>query len=273
LALDRLQIEKKDFPIGRRGYEPEAVDAHLAQIAEEVSELKVSSRRRTETLASSAGEQVRAIVEAAESSAAEIQRQAEADASEIRAEATEDARATRAEANAQAQGYVGRVSESTAAMLKRIAAMESELGALLEALKTGSNRLSADLHLLEAGFDEVKAAAVPPAVAPAAATPAAVAPDDEFEEIGSVDEVEVAVFEEDEFEEFVVEEPAAAAEPVAEGSDSGAGADESEGARLVALNMALNGTPRDETDSYLAENFTLTDRAALLDEVYASLEG
>jgi hypothetical protein len=37
--------------------------------------------------------------------------------------------------------------------------------------------------------------------------------------------------------------------------------------------MALNGTPRDETDRYLAENFELHDRARLLDEVYASVEG
>jgi hypothetical protein len=45
--------------------------------------------------------------------------------------------------------------------------------------------------------------------------------------------------------------------------------DDSEGARLIALNMALNGTPREETDRYLAENFHLSDRAGLLDEVYA----
>ncbi len=37
--------------------------------------------------------------------------------------------------------------------------------------------------------------------------------------------------------------------------------------------MALNGSPRDETDAYLAENFDLSDRARLLDEVYASIEG
>jgi hypothetical protein len=55
--------------------------------------------------------------------------------------------------------------------------------------------------------------------------------------------------------EPTVEEPAA-------GGDS-------EGARLIALNMALNGTPREETDRYLAENFDLSDREALLDEVYA----
>jgi hypothetical protein len=44
---------------------------------------------------------------------------------------------------------------------------------------------------------------------------------------------------------------------------------DSEGARLIALNMALNGTPRAETDRYLAEHFVLDDREALLDEVYA----
>jgi hypothetical protein len=48
---------------------------------------------------------------------------------------------------------------------------------------------------------------------------------------------------------------------------------DAEGARLIALNMALNGEPREATDRYLAENFDLSDRAALLDEVYASIEG
>ena len=47
---------------------------------------------------------------------------------------------------------------------------------------------------------------------------------------------------------------------------------DTEGARLVALNMALNGTSREETDRYLAENFDLTDRGGLLDEVYATVE-
>ena len=37
--------------------------------------------------------------------------------------------------------------------------------------------------------------------------------------------------------------------------------------------MALNGNSREEIDRYLAENFDLVDRDALLDEVYASVEG
>jgi hypothetical protein len=42
-----------------------------------------------------------------------------------------------------------------------------------------------------------------------------------------------------------------------------------EGARVIALNMALNGSSREETARYLAENFELDDPDALLDEVYA----
>ena len=56
MALDRQSIEKKDFPIGRRGYDPDAVDSHLAALAAEVEELKRSSRRRNDSLAAAASE-------------------------------------------------------------------------------------------------------------------------------------------------------------------------------------------------------------------------
>ncbi len=59
--------------------------------------------------------------------------------------------------------------------------------------------------------------------------------------------------------------PAAEAAPDA-GPDPAAAPD---GARVIALNMALRGAPRDETARYLAENFDLPDPEALLDEVYA----
>jgi len=300
VALERQSIEKKDFPIGRRGYDPDAVDAHLSRLAEEVEELRRSSRRRTETLASSASEQVRAIVEAAENSAAEIQRQAEDEAREIRAEASEEAQTTRTQATAQAREYVGKVSESTAVMLQRLDAMESELSALVESLRTGSNRLNADLQLLEGNLEEVQVAARPrprfeseaepvrapaprpPAPAPSvpepvrqpeAPAPAAVAEprpvaaapvaqddsDDDYAEQRYADAA-VEAYEED------YEEDLEAAGQLPE-------TDDSEGARLIALNMALNGSPREETDRYLSENFTLRNRAQLLDEVYASVEG
>jgi hypothetical protein len=49
--------------------------------------------------------------------------------------------------------------------------------------------------------------------------------------------------------------------------------DDLDGARLVALNMALNGDSRQDTGRYLAENFEIAEPERLLDEVYAAIEG
>ena len=244
MALDRQGIERKDFPVGRRGYDPEAVDAHLSALADEIAEYKRTARRRSDTLASSASDQVRAIVEAAENSAAEIQRDAEADAREIRDEANTEAQSTREQATAQAREYVGNVSESTDGMLKRLDSMQTELDGLIEQLRSGSNRLGADLKLLQTNLTDMTNSVAP------------------------------AQFEPEPEEEPVV--AAAPAEPAASNGTATNGAeddDDTEGARLIALNMALNGTPREETAKYLEENFELTDAGGLLDEVYASVEG
>lgn len=43
------------------------------------------------------------------------------------------------------------------------------------------------------------------------------------------------------------------------------------GARLVALELALSGAPREQADTVLSEHFSLGDaRTALLDDVYAA---
>ncbi len=264
MALDRQSIEKRDFPIGRRGYDPAAVDAHLSEVASQVEELRLSARRHTESLASSASEQVRAIVEAAEASAAEIQRQAETEAREIRTEAAQEAQSARADATSQAREYVGRVSEATTVMLQRLNAMESELTGLIDGLRTGANRLNADLQLLEGNFQGVTDAVGPRAQFETDAEPSiggAGGPSD-LADGGP----EVAVVQTSVTEVTAVVAEAAVAETAAEPL-----AEDIEGARLVALNMALNGTPREETDHYLAENFELDDRQQLLDEVYSSV--
>jgi DivIVA domain-containing protein len=238
MPLDRQSIEKRDFPIGRRGYDPEAVDAHLAWIAQEIEELKLSSRSRTETLATAAGEQVRAIVEAAAASAARIETDAEAQARALRAEAAAEADAARTQATLQSRGYVSAVSESTAVMLQRLDAMQSELSRLTDSLRTGANRLNAELQLLDGNFEEVRDAVDGRGRSESNEASSGVEVGSPGVEVGSPG-VEVDV----------------------------------DGARLVALNMALNGTSREETDRYLAINFGLGDRAQLLDEVYASVEG
>ena len=280
MALDRQSIEKRDFPIGRRGYEPEAVDAHLARIAEEVEELRRRSggavasggaKSSPASLAQAASEQVRSIVEAAESSAAAIERGAQDEALRIRDEAEADARQTRDEAVAQSQEQVGNVRSVTTQMLQRVDAMESELAGLVESLRTGANRLTADMSLLEGGMGdlydaagrvEAEAAPAPARAVESVPPPAAAAAPVEAEDDGPfvADEPEAA-------EEVVVEELEVEASEVAPAGDG-----DTEGARLVALNMALNGTSREETDRYLSENFDLADRGGLLDEVYATVE-
>jgi DivIVA domain-containing protein len=269
VPLERQSIEKKDFPIGRRGYDPDAVDAHLAQLADEVEQLKVSSRRRSETLASAASDQVRAIVEAAENSAAEIQRQAEEEARDIRAEATAESQAAREQATSQARDYIGRVSESTSTMLQRLDAMENELSALIESLRTGSNRLGADLQLLEGNLGDVRTAIEPrPRFEPETESASG------WPEPPASAEPSAPAYEPEPGEPAEPAEAAATGAEAASGGEAPAGGeDDTEGARLIALNMALNGTPREETDKYLSENFALANREQLLDEVYASVEG
>jgi DivIVA domain-containing protein len=241
VPLDRKDIERKDFPTARRGYAPDAVDAHLRALADEVEALKKEASAkpaRPESVASGASEQVRAIVEAAESSASQIKEQAE-----------REARSLRDEAAAQGRQHVARVSKASQALIERVEAMDAEVKRLSEGL------------VAQLGTPAAKAA---PAAA-AATTPAA-APEDDDAADHAVDAAAGA--------EPSEPPPADGPEPVAAEEAQpppSAADDDSEGARLIALNMALNGTPRDETDRYLSENFELDDRDALLDEVYARI--
>jgi cell division septum initiation protein DivIVA len=282
VALDRQSIEKKDFPIGRRGYDPEAVDGHLSALADEVDLLKRSARQRSETVATTTSEQVRAVIAAAEASAEEITRQADAEAREISDDATAESRRVKEEADQRAHDYVGKVAEATSAMLQRVDAMQGELDSLLDALRTGANRVNADLQLLEGNLGELASVAGRPRfereepVAARAATgrEARVAVEDPEAPGAATADPSHA------FADELVPDPDApgtagtAASAASAGTSATAEADgDDEGARLVALDMALSGTARDETDRYLAEHFELADRTALLDEVYATVEG
>lgn len=52
-------------------------------------------------------------------------------------------------------------------------------------------------------------------------------------------------------------------------ADATAKSDDAAAARLVAMNMALNGASRDAIESQLAENYTLDDAGAIADDVLA----
>ncbi len=274
--IDRQAIERRDFPIARRGYATAAVDAHLRALAAEIEELtRVSPSTAEPTLAATASTQVQSILHAAETAAAELETQSLQSAHDVREEAARDAEATREQAIAQARVHVTAVAQATSVLLERVSSMDVEVGALVEGLRAGASMLAGDLAAVERNMGELYDAASSGAPAGVAATPArarivepqareprspVLAPNASVPELGVEDEPP--------------EEPLAA--PIngdqAEAPDADE-SDELDGARLIALNMALNGDSRADTDRYLAENFALTDRQKLIDEVYAAIEG
>jgi hypothetical protein len=293
VELDRQSIEKRDFPIGRRGYDPAAVDAHLRALATEVEELRYALESRAgETLGSSAGTQVQGILEAAEATAAEIEQRAAEDARQTRAEADADAERTRAEAVARAQAHVAAVAQATGVLIERVESMDSQSATLVESLRAGASRLATDLSAVETNMAELYDAAAgrggdagvagdSPSAAPPApdADTVADAPvrqgHSEFIPAPPVPVPAPASPAPDVIAPSVPPVPSIAASPAPPRSEpqAGAGNGDLDGARLIALNMALNGDSRAATDRYLAEHYDLSDRQQLLDEVYAVIEG
>ena len=235
--MDREEIERPEFPVGRRGYDQDAVDAHLRRVADELERLRDQPAAHRTSLSAGTSEQVRLILEAAERSATEL----------------------RDDAGRQASGHVQRVGEAADGMLRRIDELQAELGALLDGLRASGERLADGLADLQRSAGSVDAQ---PAGPEGEEPPVA---DGDF----SADEE----FTED--EDFAA---AAAPEPPARRPRRRAPAapeapDDEAGARITALNMALGGTPREETAAYLAEHYALDDPDALLDDVYAKAGG
>jgi DivIVA domain-containing protein len=222
--MEREEIERHDFPVGRRGYEQGAVDAHLRDVADEIERLREGAaavRRPAASLSAGTSEQVRLILEAAERGAADM----------------------REDAGRRAKAHVARVEEAAEGMLAKLEQLQSELSTLLDGLRAGGERLTDGLAALQAQVGDLDPM---PAAEPAPEPEdfAAAVPEPEPEP-----------------------EPEPAPEPAPKPADD---ADEA-GARIIALNMALGGSSREETASYLAENFSLSHPDALLDDVYAKV--
>jgi hypothetical protein len=229
---------------------------------------------------------VRAIVQAAERSAAEIEQQATDEAARRRSDAASDAEATRASAESAAQDHVSAVQGETRSMLERIEAVESLLAHLkttAQEIQTGLDALHDQVGTLGGGSaPEAALPAAPPAESPADPPPAAIA-------AASIPPTEQAAPAEDApsvAPETVAEAPTAgapvehahtwgtpaeppmeAAAPPAEAQ--GSRSDDEAGARMVALNLMLDGVPRDQIERHLDEHYALADRDGLLDDLYA----
>jgi hypothetical protein len=160
------------------------------------------------------------------------------------------------------------VAQVAAKLLEHVGSMDGEVNALVESLRAGAGRLAADLSAVEQNMGELYDAASGRAAAAAEAeaprqyeAPLARAPEPEPEP-------------QSRFESELDDALEAAPVTVGAGAQPGAaGGGDLDGARLIALNMALNGESRADTERYLAENFQLPDRLKLIDEVYSAIEG
>ena len=196
--VDREDIERRDFPVGRRGYDQAAVDAHLRRVADEIDALRANpgSRPAPTPLSAGTSEQVRAILEAAETRRRRAARRGR----------PRGGRARRARRGGRRRRCSRKLDE-----------LESELehaaGRRCAAAASGSNdglaRLQAAGQRAAAGRPE-----------PAAPEPEARPPEPE---------------------------PDARARARRRRRSLRSRNGDEAGARLIALNMALSGTPREET--------------------------
>jgi DivIVA domain-containing protein len=151
----------------------------------------------------------------------------------------------RTEAGEEAREHVHRVSTAAAELLERISAMHDELGTLMDRMREEAGRLSTELRSLERDVGEIGAGADGGAEAPGEAEAAA-----PQAATGS-------------------RAATSAATPGEAPPSPDARPEDEEAARIVALDMALAGTPREETERYLGDHSALADPATLLDDVYA----
>jgi hypothetical protein len=128
-------------------------------------------------------------------------------------------------------------------MLRRLDELQGELDKLLGGMRASGEQLAEGLAALQASAADVGG----PAPEPVAAA-------------------------EPEPEPVAEPEPEPVAAPAEPRRPAGPPKDEDEaGARIIALNMALGGSSREETADYLSEHFSLSDPDALLDDVYAKV--
>ncbi len=271
--FDRQAVERRDFPIGRRGYDTAAVDAHLRALADELEELQRAAITggADVSVASTAGTQVQSILQAAETAAAEIERHALENARQVREDADRDAERTREEALERARQHVAAVAQVTARLIEHVGSMDGEVGALVESMRAGAGRLAADLSAVETGMSELYDAASGRMNTAPAAEPE---PPRQFEPQSHQFESQPQRQFEAELDSAFEAPVQAVGAPVQSSAEAaGAAGGDLDGARLIALNMALNGESRADTERYLAENFQLPDRLKLIDEVYSAIEG
>jgi peptidoglycan DL-endopeptidase RipA len=159
VALDRQHIEKRDFPIAREGYSRQAVDEHLAALADSIdAHRRAAAERPPRTLANAAAERVQAIVGTAEASGLSIARSADEDAARMREETDREARRIRQNAVQRSRGEIRGVATALTRVLDDLETAEQDVGRVFGVLRSQATRLERDLTRIENEMDQSYAA-------------------------------------------------------------------------------------------------------------------
>ena len=270
------------------------------------TEIRSEAEEEARETAGQARQEARSMTEEAERRARQREEEAERRAREREEEAERRAREREEESEAASAEQAQIMEARVQAVLSRADSLDIELEAMLDRMRAAAGSaiesLRGEAEALRseveegpsssgvsggaqprAGADEEDSdvsdtVVIEPAVGAEPSGVEAVLEPEPGADEAVIDE-ELVVVEEEENEEDVLvagedeasvatTEPSAPQTPASGRSTSTADA---EGARLIALNMALSGSPRSETTDYLRETFGLQDDA-LLDDVYQRVQ-
>ena len=279
MDLDRQSIEQRDFPIGRRGYDPAAVDAHLRALATRSRSCgaPLEHRRGAESLARPreprcrrSSRRPRSTARRSRETPPRTQRRAHARGGR------RDAERRARDASQRAQAHVAAVAQATAALNDRVESMDGEASTLVDSLRAGATRLANDLTAVETNMGELYDAASGRDIGHGHGVGGLHRANGDENRGAGASAGRAPTAGRRGFSSLPSSSPPPPAGPTRTGVPTGAAGDrERRSGRCAAdrANMALNGDSRDETDRYLAENYDVTRPATLLDEVYAAIEG
>ena len=275
--MERDQILKDDFPTSRRGWDPDAVRAHLETIAARLPRSDVS-------LADAAASQVGAIIAAAEATAAEIEQRAQQEADALVDSAREEADGIVARAREEARGRIEQAQGAVESLVSQAEDLRSRVGSLGQSLiGTGGTTTPA---VAVPGPELVPEADLAASPAKAEPTPAAAVPGPELAAEPEIDpepavepEPKPAAAGSASTEDLIAQlrGGGGASPPADAGSDQAAATApqpptdaDLAAVRLVALNMAMDGAGREEIEAHITEEFgAVTGLGDLLDDVLA----
>ena len=273
------------------------------------AEIQDRAEQEAQRLTSDAEQGARELREQTDREARESRERTERESRETREQADADAAAHVSRVEEATQGMLDKAGSAQAQIDQLLERLRTGSESLVGELRGAAESVQGDLQGIREELPSLRPSSTPGTAGSGSAGPAAATADADGEEVTEVRDAAASDVPEttqdelpaeetpDEFEgeeEALVQEPVPAPaaedeEPVVEDEPLEAepepAADEpepaaeepappraiagSEGARLIALNMALNGTPRDETARYLADNFDLDDQDSVLDEVYS----